>query len=321
MTFSDLYNATRDTGAQMPDKVSFMTWASKTYDLMTRIDSGKEPANASSASKGSTLADDIYTELTGVRVPILMYHHISNQVLNGGIVTPEKFEDDIKSLLEEGYTPIFISDLSDYLNGYNTLPDKPIIITFDDGYESNYEYAYPVAKALGVKITISPIGWSVGRSTFLNSDLAITPHFTWEEAKEMYDSGLVDFQNHTYDLHSPEGLSYGQENSVSKGVLALEGENFEAYKTRLTSDLMRLQYDMFQETGHISTILCYPYGAYSEDSERILKSIGYIGSLTTREGVRTYYTPSDLWAMPRLNVTNALRGQALIEKIEAAYEN
>ncbi len=261
---------------------------------------------------------EVEFEKPGVRVPILMYHHIADEPTTVSVVTPDKFEEDVQILLENGFTPIFLTELIDYLEGGSELPDQPVIITFDDGYRSNYEYAYPVAKELEVKFTISLIGWSMGRETFIDSDKAIIPHFTWEEAKEMYDSGWVDIQNHSFDLHSPAGKSYGYAKETGTGLLALESETEGAYARRITLDLIGHQNDINKKIGKIPEIMCLPYGAYNANTEETLKKLGFKGSMTTVEGVRTYSSPSDLWAMPRINVSNDLSGMRLIERINTA---
>lgn len=253
--------------------------------------------------------------IEGVRVPILMYHHFSESPNNSGEVTPKKFREDMELIKGSGYNAIFLNDLLGYLEGSTDLPDNPIVITFDDGYLSNYEFAYPVAKELDMKITISMIGWSVGRDTFIDSEKQITPHFTWAQASEMFSSGLVDIQNHTYDLHSPKGDSYGYKTNVNDGVLPLETESFKEYAKRLAMDLMQLQDEIIRNTGKSPAFICYPYGYYTEVTESIIRSLGYEGSLTVQSGIRTYSTPDDLYGMPRINVSNELRGEKLIQML------
>ena len=68
------------------------------------------------------------------------------------------------------------------------LPDKPILITFDDGYASNYMYAYPILKKLGMQATIFVITDRRGKT------LSVNPHFSWNQAREMQDSGVIDIQ-------------------------------------------------------------------------------------------------------------------------------
>lgn len=263
-----------------------------------------------------TKLDHPVDENPGIEIPVLMYHHISDDVTSEAVVTPDKFQNDMNTLKEAGYTGIFLSDLVDYLNGHVQLPEHPIVITFDDGYLSNYEHAYPIAKSSEMKITISVIGWSLGRDTFLDDVRPIIPHFGYEEMREMLDSGYVDIQNHTTDLHSPAGLSYGHLKAVDKGTLQLKDELFSDYESRMRNDLLSLNVDIFSATGHMPTFFFYPYGAHNENSERVLSKIPFHGTLTTVEGIRAFRDLKDLKLIPRLNVTNTLTGLDLIEKIK-----
>lgn len=239
-----------------------------------------------------------------IRVPILMYHHIDDTVKSNATVTSQKFENDIKTLKKSGYQPIFLSDLVNYLNGKGSLPAKPIIITFDDGYSSFYSEAYPIAKKYNIKLTVGVIGWSVGKDSLPDGKTKIIPHFSYEQMKEMLDSGLIDVQNHTMDLHSEKGKSLGFSQPTNKGVLKLPNESEKNYELRLKKDLVGLNMEIFEKTNHIPTFLVYPYGLYQEETEKIIYNLGFIGSITTKSGVRTYKDLSDLQAMPRINIDN-----------------
>lgn len=257
-------------------------------------------------------------EISPIRIPVLIYHHISDEVNNPMVVSEDKFIKDIKTLKGAGYETIFLTELYEYLKDNATLPGKPVIITFDDGYSSFYDIAYPIAKETNTKLTVSIIGWSVGRNTMMDNKTPITPHFSWKQAKEMIDSGLIDIQNHTYDLHSTEGYSVGFNKPTAKGVLKLKGENEYKYRKRLRDDLITLNHLTYCYTGYTPTFLVYPYGKYSDLTEKIVYDIGFTGSLTSDEGIREYKTVNDLKKMPRINVTNDLKGDKLLNKIEKA---
>ncbi len=256
----------------------------------------------------------------GKVIPVLMYHDLSNNLSDPDSVTPEKFKDDMLALKNAGYETIFLSDIIQYLNNFQVLPEKPIVITFDDGYYSNYKYTYPIAKETGIKFTISIIGWSVGRTTFIDSEKPITPHFSWKQAKEMLDSGIVDIQNHTFDLHSPQGISYGYNEQVGRGVLQIQGEEIKDYENRLKEDLLRLNIETYLNTGHMPTFVTYPYGQYNNETEKIICKLGFIGTITTTKGVRRFKSLNDLKEIPRLNVPMQLRGEKLIQVIENLKE-
>lgn len=251
------------------------------------------------------------------KVPILLYHDINTNPDKSGIaVTPEKFESDLAALKQAGYTAMNFKDLVDCIDKVKPWPSKPVIITFDDGYASNYTYAYPLLKKYEMRACFFVIGWSVGRTNQESSVEGITPHFTWQEAREMAESGLVEIQNHTYDLHSEEGLSYGKGEATGKGVSKLSLEPAYNYQYRLISDFKYNNELIQKATGQSPTILAYPMGIRNFESDFTVQDAGLLGAVTTEKAVRVYLTRLDLRAMPRLNITMAIRSQNLVKYIE-----
>lgn len=129
-------------------------------------------------------------------IPALMYHKIKDQVENteedqSMSVSTANFEAQLKALLEAGYTPINFKQLKDYLEGKAGLPKRPILITADDGYLCNYTKAYPILKKYNAQATFFVTSLYVG---ITNEN----EHFSWEQAKEMEASGLIDIQSHTH---------------------------------------------------------------------------------------------------------------------------
>lgn len=129
-------------------------------------------------------------------IPTLMYHKIKDQVENteedqSMSVSTANFEAQLKALLEAGYTPINFKQLQDYLEGKAGLPKKPILITADDGYLCNYTKAYPILKKYNAQATFFVTSLYVGITNEHE-------HFSWEQAKEMEASGLIDIQSHTH---------------------------------------------------------------------------------------------------------------------------
>ena len=88
-------------------------------------------------------------------LPVLMYHHMvpDGQDCNDMTVTPGKFRADLETVLAMGYTPVLPRELA----AGDALPEKPILITFDDGYRSNYDLVYPILREYGVKACISTL--------------------------------------------------------------------------------------------------------------------------------------------------------------------
>lgn len=193
----------------------------------------------------------------GKKVPILMYHCISDDIWGGKAMftSPKAFREQMDFLLKNGYQPILFSDLS-HLEDY----DKPVIITLDDGYQDNYENVFPYIKEHKIPVTIFVISDFVGRNRYL----------TQQQVKEMSDSGLVSIQSHTANhMRLPQDSAAQQEESMKRSVL----------------DLARM-------TGKIPYVLSYPEGRYDSCTEQLAQK--YFELAVTTKNTRwssnqTYY--------------------------------
>ncbi len=210
----------------------------------------------------------------GMKLPIIMYHSMLKDSKYQGkyVISPDTFENDLIYLQRNGYTTIVMQDLLDYVNKKKPLPSKPILLTFDDGYYNNYLYAYPIVKKYNVKIVISPIGYYTDLFTKSDSDHPNYSHCTWDQINEMMASGLVEFQNHTYNLHSNKGGRLGAKK--------LKSESTATYMAMLSADLGKMQQKMKDNTGYTPTTFVYPFGAISSASIPVVKSLGFEASLT-----------------------------------------
>ena len=248
-------------------------------------------------------------------VPILLYHHIDGDVTSDTVVTPETFEAHIRALAEQGYTAVTFQEMIDYVCRGGTLPAKPVCITLDDGYLSNYEYAWPVLEKYGMKATIFAIGASVGhREFYKETDFPITPHFGWEEAREMEASGVIDIQSHTYDLHQWEPFESG--NQIRTSALPLEGESEADYAAVLLADLERYAQERETELGEGFCALAYPGGYYNDLTEVLIHQAGIPVTLSIRTDSRNVLVrglPQSLYALCRWNITERTAEEELLK--------
>ena len=249
------------------------------------------------------------------QVPILMYHHLSEDVTNSEMVSPEQFEAQIRALSEAGYTGVSFDELQAYVLRGAPLPEKPVVITFDDGYESNYTLAYPILQKYGMKATIFAIGVSFGKDHYKDTDYAITPHFGAAEAAEMAASGLISIQSHTYDMH--QWPPYESGSAVRENILPLPGEGEEAYVQALTEDFTRSRALLEDAAGQPVDVLAYPAGQYSTLAQVTLHSLGVHVTLSTNPGVNTVVRglPQTLYAMLRFGITEDVTPEALLDMI------
>lgn len=261
-------------------------------------------------SPAALSADEISTQ-----VPILMYHHLSENVTNSEMVSPEQFEAQIRALSEAGYTGVSFDELQAYVLRGEPLPDKLVVITFDDGYESNYTLAYPILQKYSMKATIFAIGVSFGKDSYKDTGYAITPHFGAAEAAEMTASGLISIQSHTYDMH--QWPPYETGSAVRENILQLSSESEEAYVQALTEDFTRSRALLEDATGRPVDVLAYPAGQYSTLAQVTLQSLGVHVTLSTNPGVNTVVKglPQTLYAMLRFGITEDVSPEALLDMI------
>lgn len=206
-------------------------------------------------------------------IPILMYHSMlkSKQYIGQYVVSPEEFESDINYLEENGYTTILMKDLIDSVENKSQLPEKPIIITFDDGYYNNYYYAYKIAKEHNIKMVISIIVNQTDLYSESHDENPNYSHLTWDEINEMLNSGLVEIANHSYDLHAQNGKFIG--------VTKAKCESNEEYEQRLTNDVKKAQERIFEKTGQAPTTFTYPFGLADKNTKEIIKNMGFKATL------------------------------------------
>jgi peptidoglycan/xylan/chitin deacetylase (PgdA/CDA1 family) len=210
------------------------------------------------------------------RVPILMYHFISKPPANADVyrkdlsVTPENFEEQLAYLKEEGFTSITLDDLLDYLAGRrDSLPEKPIILTFDDGYVDNYTNAFPLLQKYGFVASFALVTQSI--------DFADPNYMSWENVIEMHQAGMK-FASHTYrhpDL---------RDRDVDFLIYEIIGSK-EAIEARINEPIR---------------YFVYPAGQYDQLVIDVLKSADFWAALTIEFGVEQSY--SDRFEMPRVRI-------------------
>lgn len=237
-----------------------------------------------------------------VPLPVVMYHSVRKDPDAWGkyVISPRELESDLSWLEEHGYTTVLVRDLIAYTQGAD-LPEKPVLLTFDDGYFNNYTYAYPLAREYGARFVLSPIGVYADRDTASGEENPNYSQAGWPRLKEMAESGLVEVQNHTYDLHR---------SSPAVGVRQRPGEPDAAYEARLTADVERAQNAIEAGVGVRPTAFVYPFGAASSSTEGILRQLGFAATLTCEERVsRITRSPESLYGLGRYNRPSGLSSQ------------
>jgi len=257
------------------------------------------------ASKASAI------KVEGVNVPIIMYHSILKDADKTGefVITPEMLEKDILYLKEKGYTTVTISDLISYVYDDKPLPDKPIVLTFDDGYYNNMTYLFPLLQKHGCKAVVSVVGIYVdtfSKSKDLNPNYA---YLTWDDIKKMSQSGLVEFQNHSYNMHKQVGR---------KGAKRKPAESREEYRDLLAKDINLLQTRLKENCNITPNAYTYPFGFISSESLDIIKKMGFKASLSSYEKPNFITKdPECLYLLNRYNRSGDESTEVFMKKIKA----
>lgn len=190
-----------------------------------------------------------------LRVPVLMYHHVQPQsqaVDKGQTATSVDngvFDQQIQYLTSQGYTLLTAKELVDALRNKSQTPSKSVVVTLDDGYLDNYQYAYPIFKKYNVKGNFMISTGLVGGADYMS----------WENIKEMAGSGLAYFTDHTWSHY---GVGYGSADKVKYEIITAK---------------QQLQ----ENTGQAVNVFTYPYGSFNDLSISILKQEGFAGAFST----------------------------------------
>jgi peptidoglycan/xylan/chitin deacetylase (PgdA/CDA1 family) len=194
-------------------------------------------------------------------IPILMYHNVGpwspsftneNRALT---VKPEDFAAQMEFLSRNGFTPITLKELHQMWKNDRPMPEKPIVLTFDDGDHNVYQYAYPIAKRHGFPFVVFLITrWTPVNTTFYMSK---------SEVSELVGSGLVELGSHT-------------KNHVNLGEASLASTFYEIRESK--KEIRGL-------FGYEATSFCYPFGEYTRAAMVAMRFYGYTMATTTITGM------------------------------------
>ena len=239
-----------------------------------------------------------------IGIPVLMYHHVNPQG-NFINVTPRNFEAHMRYLHRHGFTTLHTGEMLSILLGHTAPPKKPVMITFDDGWLDNWVYAFPAMKKYGIKAAIfvitSLIPGNGRRMRSDEGDVPVLPEhracqhlvdaggasevmLSWEELREMADSGLVEIQSHTHTHQRYDKLYTDREKR--KDVLKQE--------LKTSKEIIE------EKLGMACDAICWPWGKYHREYVEVARSLGYRLMFTTEKGTNTHGT--EPWRIQRITI-------------------
>ena len=230
-------------------------------------------------------------------LPVLVYHHIQDPVKSDVSCTPSMFEAHMIALKDAGFTPITIPQTRSFLAGTLTQSiKKPVLITFDDGYESLYKYALPVSVKLRVPMTVFIITSRIGQKPQFSA------YLTESQIKEMNASGLWYFGSHSHNLHTESTKIYN----------AFGGGKVNPLLDELRADLVASSKCLENITGVPTEIIAWPYGKFNSEYTAIARLVGYKMHFTSLYG---YNEPgTNPYSIKRIPVSARDTGASVVKK-------
>ncbi len=245
------------------------------------------------------------------KLPVVMYHQLTKNSSKAGkyVLTVEQFEKDLIYLKNNGYKTVNLKQLLDYSEGKDDLPDKPIMITFDDGCETLYAYALPLLEKYGFCAVGFVIGALADEYTENGDHNLNYSYLNWEEIKALSESGVIEIQSHSYNLHkNTEGRS---------GMKKKKSESIKQYSEFLLEDMAKMKVRMKEYAGKEPYAIAYPFGSFSEETKDILKNYGFKMAFTCEEKVNIIKKSESEWLfrLGRYNRPEGIDSESFFSKM------
>lgn len=235
-------------------------------------------------------------------VPVLMYHHLVTEAPRADSeLHVDCFRRQMDYLHEQGFVTLSLEQFRQH-HAAGWFPERSLLITFDDGYRSFLEHAYPVLRGYGFSSVMFPV---VALRPGLQRVIVWADHLSFHEIRRMSnDGGLLEVGSHSYDLH------HETEDGIA-AILRQPHESEAERRSRVYDDLLTSRLILDHQVDTDVVALAWPYGVYDPVSVDIATELGFSLLFTTDEGYVTRDTP--LTAIPRFNV--AAHGPACFEAI------
>ncbi len=223
----------------------------------------------------------------GLKLPVLLYHHVGPRrpETNAELMaSPEQFERQVRWLAEHGYVGIRPSDWLKWCNEGGPLPDRPVLITFDDGYADVAEYALPVLRRYGFSAAVYVVTGQIGGTN------------TWDRAKGLGPCRLMTADEIRH--WAVEGIEFGAHSRTHPNLTTLEGD-------RLAEEIEGSRDDLARLLGTPPISFAYPHGAYTEPVRaRVEQAFGM--ALSCDEGMNGLATDSHLLRRAEVRPTDSM---------------
>jgi len=206
----------------------------------------------------------------GLTIPALCYHQVVPNAKGLFEITPDTFREQLSILKARGYTSVNSQKFLDIISGKSVQYQRPILLTFDDGYKSVFDYALPIMKEFGF----------VGVACIYPQFIGCGNSMSWNDLRRLASEGW------TIECHSYSHINFGK----------IPG-NESQKRAILDREISRSKQIMEEQLGKSVLLYVWPYGIYTEETEEFARKAGYIGALTVDGGCN--YTSIDPFRIKR----------------------
>jgi biofilm PGA synthesis lipoprotein PgaB len=226
---------------------------------------------------------------------VLAYHEIApptEALARDHAVTPTLFVRHIDWLRNTGFTFVSVEEVIAAREGRGRLPARAVLLTFDDGYASFYQHAWPMLKMLRIPAVVSVVtSWHEGAGpiNFDGRPVSRERFMSWRQLREIQDSGLVELASHTHDLHhgipgNPQGSLRAAATTRLFDPATRRYEAEPTYSARIGADLRQSMRLLRRRTGRAPRVWTWPYGRYNETMQQQAVALGMRLGLTLEDG-------------------------------------
>ena len=216
-------------------------------------------------------------------IPVLMYHKVGDDKDNDAVIREDLFREQMKFLKDNGYNPLTMEQLYEYVVNGAAVPEKPVVLTFDDGYADTYSIVYPIMKEYGFPATV-----------FINPG-DIGTRLTWDQVREMHKNGI------TISNHGFQHIEMGQLSEAKQ-----------------IENITKAQEALAKEVGiKDNPWFCYPYGDKNEFTDAATKKAGIKMSMAMKSGWA--HTGDNPYNILRVWVGNAVDIKHFEERISTEH--
>lgn len=241
---------------------------------------------------------------------VLCYHDISIDDIHDNYftVSQKKFMQQLQFLQQHGYVFVSVQEVIASRAGQISLPDRAVLLTFDDAYRSFYTFVYPTLKRLGYPSMLAVVGkWAEQGAP--PADLGSTAMMTWKEIAEVSRSGLVEIASHSYNLHT--SIQYTPAGNVAAAATSREYkaeqkryETEQEYHSRIAQDFSIQRQLFMQYLGKPPRVVVWPYGRYNAITMEVAKNAGVQMAFNLGADKKPAFAISDVWGINRIIVDN-----------------